>query len=110
MPINFSIIFDNRYSTHVNITLGSTNVISDEKIIKVSSEIQFPSIVKITAQGNNAPIVVKTCFLGHIEIQQHIIDQIIIPRHLNNGTTIEIDFHTADYLQYLLTFGNKILV
>jgi len=110
MPINFTIVFENINSNRASIAVGSTNVVSDERIIKLNSEIQFPSIVKITAQGDNIYIKVKTCFLGNIEIQQHIIDQIIIPRHLNNGTTIEVDFHTADYLQYLLIFGNKILV
>lgn len=110
MPINFTIVFDNINSNRASITVGSTNIVSDERIIKVNSEIQFPNIVKITAQGDNIYIKVKTCFLGHIEIQQHIIDQIMIPRHLHNGTTIEVDLFAADYLHYLLILGNKILV
>jgi len=108
MHINFYILFDNKSRNNVNITLGSTNLTSNEEIIKISSIVKFPSIVKLQVQGSTSPIFVKSCFLGYIEIQQHIIDQIIIPRHLID-TTFEIDFHESDYLHYLLLFGNKIL-
>lgn len=109
MHINFSILLNNKSRNNVNITLGSTNLSSNEEIIKISSIVKFPSIVKLKVKDSRSPVLINSCFLGHIEIQQHIIDQIIIPRHLIN-TTVEIDFHEPDYLHYLLLFGNKILV
>lgn len=109
------VILNDQYGTLADIKNITTNQ------IQIITKITFPNTLSFQLHNhtNNNFVTLKQLWIGGIELQKNILDQICLFQPTNqNKTTIttnwhnngivNIEFFAPDFIQYHLIYNNKI--
>ena len=109
------VILNDQRSTLADIKNINTNQ------IEINTKITFPNTLtfQLCNHTKNNFVILKQLWVGGIKLQKNILDQICVFQPKNQNKTIittdwydngivNIEFSTPDFIQYHLTYNNKI--